>query len=86
VVSIFPPNVISSYVIFVGYGTNKKRRKCFLIIWLTFVWVIWKAISDSIFNNEMAIEADVIDSIQRMSWLWFMNSVAKSPCLLYEWV
>jgi hypothetical protein len=56
------------------------------MIWLAFVWSFWKFKNDRIFNNKVATVEDVVDLNQRLSWRWFLNSTAKSPCLLYEWV
>jgi hypothetical protein len=82
--TVLPPNVSSSYVMFVGYGSN--RRKGCSIVWLAFVWALWKCRNDYIFNNKVANAADLFNYIQRLSWKWYMSSVAKGPCLLYEWV
>jgi hypothetical protein len=41
--TVLPPNVLSSYVMLVGYGSNKKQRKVFSIAWLAFVWALWKS-------------------------------------------
>ncbi|KAK2420700.1 hypothetical protein QL285_031404 [Trifolium repens] len=73
--TVLPPNVLSSYVMFVGYGSNKKRRKGCSIVWLAFVWALWKCRNDYIFNNKVANAADLFDYIQRLSWKWFMSSV-----------
>jgi hypothetical protein len=81
-----PLNVLLSYVIFVTHGSNKRHRKGYSMIWLAFVWSFWKFKNDRIFNNKVATVEDVVDLNQRLSWRWFLNSTAKSPCLLYEWV
>ncbi|WJX67429.1 hypothetical protein P8452_51895 [Trifolium repens] len=85
VFSVLPPSLAMSYALLVGYGTNKKRRKGFSVVWLAYVWAVWKARNDRVFNN-IAFDASVVmDNIKRLSWNWFMHSTAKRPCLLYEW-
>jgi hypothetical protein len=85
VVLVLPPTLSSSFALFVGCGSNKKRRKGFSIIWLAFVWAIWKVRNDRVFNNIMVDTRTVVDLIQRLSWQWFVSNTAKGPCLLYEW-
>jgi hypothetical protein len=85
VVLVLPPSVPLSYAMFVGCGSNKKRRKGFSIIWLAFIWVSWKARNDRVFSNITVDASTVVDLVQRLSWQWFLNNTAKGPCLLYEW-
>jgi hypothetical protein len=40
VVLVLPPSISMSYAMFVGSGSNRKRRKGFSIIWLAFIWVL----------------------------------------------
>jgi hypothetical protein len=85
VVLVLPPSLSLSYALFVGCGTNKKRRKGFSIIWLSFVWAMWKTRNDRIFNNISVDSRTVVDLIQRLSWQWFVSNMATGPCLLYKW-
>jgi hypothetical protein len=84
--SVMPPSLPSAYAIFVGHGTNRKRRKGLSVIWLAFVWVLWKARNDRVFNNVVVDVPAIFDLVQRMSWNWFINKTATAPFLLYEWV
>jgi hypothetical protein len=53
---------------------------------MAFVWAVWKARNDRVFNNVVVDVPVVFDLIQRLSWKWFVNNTAKVPFLLYEWV
>ncbi|GAU48811.1 hypothetical protein TSUD_406440 [Trifolium subterraneum] len=86
VVVVLPPLVAQSYAGFVGCGSNKKRKKGFSIVWLAFVWALWQARNDRVFNNKEVKVEEVVVYIQRLSWRWFLSNTAKGPCLLYEWV
>jgi hypothetical protein len=84
-VSVLPPSVVSSFVLLVGCGSNNKRRKGLAVIWLAFVWAVWKVRNDFVFNNVVVDVDDVLDLIQRLSWRWFLNNSKWGVCLLYEW-
>jgi hypothetical protein len=86
VCSVVPSSVPMSYAVIVGNGSNKKRRKGLSVVWLAFVWAVWKARNDRVFNNVMVDVPTVVDHVQRLSWIWFMNNTAKVPFLLYEWI
>jgi hypothetical protein len=85
VLSVLPPTILTSYAMLVGCGSNKKRRKGFSVVWLAYIWAVWKARNDRIFNNVVFDASVVMNNAQRLSWHWFMNNTAKSPSLLYEW-
>jgi hypothetical protein len=77
VMVILPPNLSLSYVMLVGSGTDKKRRKSYSLVWLAYIWVMWKTRNDLIFNNKAATVEEVVDFIQRTSWQWYLHNVAK---------
>ncbi|GAU34065.1 hypothetical protein TSUD_255610 [Trifolium subterraneum] len=81
-----PANVLMSYGMLVGCGNNKKRKKGLSIIWLAYVWAIWKARNNRVFNNSEVEVGAVLEDIQRFSWKWYLNTISFGPCLLYEWV
>jgi hypothetical protein len=53
VMVVLSQEVFASYGQLVGHGRNKRIRKGFLIVWLAFVWVIWKIRNDRIFYNTL---------------------------------
>ncbi|CAJ2641793.1 unnamed protein product [Trifolium pratense] len=65
-------------------GRNKRLRKGFSLVWLAFMWVIWKSRNEKIYNNVVGVVEDAVDLIQRLSWQWHLSKNAKAPCLLYE--
>jgi hypothetical protein len=70
------------YTVIVVNGSNKKRRKGLSVVWHAFVWAVWKARKDRIFNNVVVDVPTVVDHVQRLSWIWFMNNIAKGSFLL----
>jgi hypothetical protein len=86
VMVVLPQEVLPSYGQLVGCGRNKRIRKGFSIVWVAFVWVIWKIRNDWIFSNSNETVEGALDLIQRLSWQWFLNKLAKSSCLFYEWI
>ncbi|MCI92963.1 hypothetical protein A2U01_0114261, partial [Trifolium medium] len=48
---VIPPDIRMSYGLLVGCGGNKKIRKGYSIVWLAFMWVIWRFRNDRVFNN-----------------------------------
>ncbi|GAU46741.1 hypothetical protein TSUD_286010 [Trifolium subterraneum] len=77
---------IMSYGILVGCGGNKKIRKSLSIVWMDFVWVLWRVRNDRVFNNVDGSVEDVIERIQRISWQWYLHKTTMGSSLLYEWI
>lgn len=48
---VLPLDPMMSYAILVGTGGNKKIRKGISIVWLAYVWVLWRVRNDRVFNN-----------------------------------
>ncbi|MCH84701.1 putative ribonuclease H protein [Trifolium medium] len=86
VVVVLPAEPMMSYGLLVGSGGNKKIRKGFSIVWLAFVWVLWRARNDRVFNNVGDSVDNVVERIQRTSWQWYLHKTAKGSSLLYEWI
>jgi hypothetical protein len=68
-----PPNLFISYASFVGLPNTKKRRNGFALIWHTVIWVNWKALNDSVFNNKLSTVEEVVDLIKVTAWRWFLG-------------
>ncbi|KAK2372069.1 hypothetical protein QL285_073251 [Trifolium repens] len=82
---VTPPNLSTSFAVFVGHGRDKRSRKALILIWNTIMWVMWKNRNDGVFNEKQANIEDMVDEIKLLSWKWFLSGMAKGPCLLYEW-
>jgi hypothetical protein len=80
-----PPSIFHSFVMLVGCGINKSRKKGLRLIWHAFIWTIWRARNNRIFNSCVIDLLEILDNIKRISWQWFIGRMAKSPCLFYEW-
>jgi hypothetical protein len=85
-VIIVPHNLTSSFAILGEYGKGKRGKVCLSLIWNSYVWSIWKFRNDHIFNNKAIVIEELIDHVKFQSWNWFVGRVAKSSCLLYEWL
>jgi hypothetical protein len=83
---VLPSDTVTAYALLVGFGSNKRIKKGYSVVWLAYVWVLWKMRNDRIFNNVAAAVDVAVDDIQRLSWKWFLSRVAKGSSLLYEWV
>jgi hypothetical protein len=65
---------------------NLKSKLLNEFVWLAYIWVMWRMRNDVIFNNKAATVDEIVDSIQRISWQWYLHNVAKGSSLLYEWI
>jgi hypothetical protein len=64
---------------------NKKEKEGISLIWNAYLWVLWKARNDFVFNSKVIVWDDIVEEIKIVSWQWFIGRAAKTPCLLYEW-
>jgi hypothetical protein len=82
---IVPHNLVSAFATLVSYGRGKRNTDCLALIWVSFMWSIWRFRNNVVFNNKVLIIEELVDYIKFQAWKWFVGRVAKSPCLLYEW-
>ncbi|GAU23240.1 hypothetical protein TSUD_172690 [Trifolium subterraneum] len=86
VVAVLPADLMVSYGMLVGCGGNKKIRRGFSIVWLAYIWVVWRVRNDRVFNNVNGSVEEMVERIQRISWQWYLHKTAKGYSLLYEWI
>jgi hypothetical protein len=65
---ILPPSLGHSFSMFVGCGLGKFRRKGFGLIMHAFIWSIWRARNNRIFNGGVIDPDEIFDSIKRIFW------------------
>ncbi|GAU45443.1 hypothetical protein TSUD_107350 [Trifolium subterraneum] len=82
---ILPHNVFTSFALLITSAKNKKEKMGLCLIWNAYVWVIWIARNDGIFNAKVWRYDEVVEQIKLLSWKWFIGRMATGPCLLYEW-
>jgi hypothetical protein len=82
---ILPHDIVSSLAMVICCAKNKKERGGLCLVWAAFMWVMWQARNNCIFNNGIVGYDDLVEQIKFTSWKWFIGKVAKGPCLLYEW-
>jgi hypothetical protein len=82
---ILPNNIVSSLAILMNCAKNKREKVGLCLIWNTFVWVVWNARNNHIFNNVTVICDELVEEVKIMSWKWYISRVAKGRFLLYEW-
>jgi hypothetical protein len=74
---ILPPSLGHSFSMLVGCGTGKIRKKGLSLIWHAFIWSIWRARNNRIFNDGVIDPEEIFDSIKRILWLWFIERMAR---------
>ncbi|WJX12391.1 hypothetical protein P8452_02899 [Trifolium repens] len=82
---VIPPNLVTAVAMWTCTN-DKKDRAGICLIWCAYVWVLWKARNENVFNNTIINLDVVVEQIKVLSWQWFIGRVAKGPCLLYEWI
>ncbi|KAK2456949.1 hypothetical protein QL285_004267 [Trifolium repens] len=82
---IVPHNLVSAFATMVSIGRGKRNTDCLALIWISFMWLIWRFRNNVVFNNKVLIIEELVEHIKFQAWKWFVGRVAKSPCLLYEW-
>jgi hypothetical protein len=80
-----PPNVKQSFSLLVGCGVGKMGKKGMMLIWHALLWTIWKTRNNRIFNNGIVDAEEMLETMKRLFWQWFIGRMAKAPCLFYEW-
>jgi hypothetical protein len=55
-----------SFAVLVGYGSNKQRRKGLAIVWIAFVWVVWKTRNNKVFDNATVDVLVMVDLVKRL--------------------
>jgi hypothetical protein len=84
-VLIVPNSLTVSFAMWSFSSKNKKEKEGIVLIWNVYLWVLWKARNDFVFNNKNIVRDDIVEEIKIISWQWFIGRAAKNPCLLYEW-
>lgn len=57
--------VISTHLI------RKDICTCFQIIWMTFIWIIWKEHHIKKFQDKQSSIVQIVDKVKLHSWGWF---------------
>jgi hypothetical protein len=58
-----------------------KYNKFFHVFWLSTCWNIWLERNNILFNGKIANLSDIVDNIQRTSWIWvyFLGGTKYKP-------
>jgi hypothetical protein len=59
-----PHDVMSSLAIIITCAKNKKERGGLVLVWNSFVWIIWQARNNRIFNNGVVYLDDLVEQIK----------------------
>lgn len=82
---IIPPNLFVHWECWSGRVSNKSLLKGLRLIWLTTLWVLWKARNDKIFNGVNHEADEIVEEIKVLSWKWMLHRMNAPVCLFYEW-
>lgn len=80
-----PPNLFVHWECWNGRGGSKNRRRGLGLIWLTTIWMVWKARNDRIFKGISREIDEVVEEIKVLSWRWMLERMNIPACLYYEW-
>jgi hypothetical protein len=67
------------------WSRTDSATKGLSLIWHAFIWSIWRAKNNRIFNDGVIDLEEIFDSIKRISWQWFIEWMTKGSCLFSEW-
>lgn len=82
---VTPPNLFVHWECWSGRETNKSLLKGLWLIWLTTLWVLWKARNDKIFKGISHEVDELVEEIKVLSWRWMLERMNTPVCLYYEW-
>jgi hypothetical protein len=82
---VIPPNLSTSFAMWAMCVNHKKEKAGMCLIWNAYIWALWRARNDCVFNNNAVNTDEVAEKIKLLSWQWFIGRLRKGPCLLYEW-
>jgi hypothetical protein len=79
------PSLSLSFAMFVGFGTGRNRKKGMMLLWHAYIWTLWFLRNNKVFNDGIMDVDEAVESIKRVSWQWFIDRLATTLCLFYEW-
>jgi hypothetical protein len=63
---VIPPEAMMSYDQLTGCCANKRMKRGYSIVWLAFIWVIWKNRNERIFNSIVGTVEAAVDLVNRI--------------------
>jgi hypothetical protein len=82
---LIPHNLFAHFECWYHEVKSRKVRRGFCLIWLAFIWVIWKRRNEAIFDNGVVEIEVLVDNIKVLAWYWSMSKLKIATCLYYEW-